>query len=167
MTRYTVPTPTRGHAPSHSPPDVVYAPGNRTAQGLAWFSLGLGLAEFLAPEAVAKLSGVPHPRLLRLSGLREMACGLGIITSPRPAGWLWGRVAGDMMDLATLTSALLEADGRRGRVLASLAAVAGVTALDVLSGSMMTAGAALASPAPPRGATPARPRERQAELAAS
>src|SRR3954449_272914 len=121
--RTTQPRPTPGGAPSHSPPDTRYAPGLRLARGLGWFSIGLGLAEFLAPHLMADLTGVPHPRLLQVYGLREIACGVGILSSTRPAGWLWGRVAGDALDLSTLGAALAQADSE-GRWRACGAALA-------------------------------------------
>src|SRR5947209_10102577 len=114
VTRIMEPAPTRGRAPSHSPPDTVYAPGIKLARGLGWFSIGLGLAEVLAPHAMADLTGVRSPALLRAYGLREIICGIGILGSARPAGWLWGRVAGDALDLATLLAAAAGADGERG-----------------------------------------------------
>jgi uncharacterized membrane protein len=106
---------------------------DRFASGLGWFSIGLGLAEMLAPEAMARLTGVPEQKaLLRMLGAREIATGIGILSRPRPAGWLWGRVAGDAMDLTLLTAALLSPRSDRGRTAASAAAVIGVTALDLL-----------------------------------
>jgi uncharacterized membrane protein len=109
----------------------------RLAGGLGWFSIGLGLAQVAAPGAAARLIGVPGDdkarSLMRGLGLRELAAGLGILSRPRPAGWLWARVAGDAMDLALLGAALGSNRVRRGRVAAATAAVVGVTALDLLS----------------------------------
>jgi hypothetical protein len=142
MTRITEPTPTRGNAPSHSPPDTRYAPGIELARFLGWFSIGLGLAEVLAPRAVAEVSGVRSRGLLQFYGLREIAAGVGILTSPRPAGWLWGRVAGDALDLATLGAAMTRPEDA-GRALAAAVAVAGVTALDVICATQLSAAEAL------------------------
>jgi len=106
------------------------------AQALGWFSIGVGLAELLAPRAAARTIGMDkeRPLLLRSFGARELASGLGIlVTGRRPAGWLWARVAGDAMDLAALAAAAGSARSRRGRIALTAAAVAGVTALDVLS----------------------------------
>jgi hypothetical protein len=60
------------------------------ARTLGWFSLGLGLADVMAPRALAKLIGVSgeHNMLLRLFGLREMASGVGILTQHRPTPWM-------------------------------------------------------------------------------
>jgi len=102
------------------------------ARALGWFSVGLGLAELLAPRRVGKASGLAnHRTLLRLYGARELAAGVGILTQKNTAPWLWARVAGDALDLATLGIALTS-DEQRGRVAFATAAVAGVTALDVL-----------------------------------
>jgi uncharacterized membrane protein len=108
----------------------------RLANALGWFSIGLGLAEVAAPGSVARLIGVSDDDrnrwALRALGVREVVSGVGILAQPRPAGWVWARVGGDLMDLAYLGSALNSEDARPGRVTAAMAAVAGVTALDVL-----------------------------------
>jgi uncharacterized membrane protein len=113
-------------------------------RGLGWFSIALGAAEIVAPEAVGKLVGlrtVEDPTVIRMFGFREMAAGLGILASSRPAPWVWARVGGDVLDLAALGAAG-GGDVDRDRLLASVLAVAGVTALDVY--------AARQSPSAPR-----------------
>jgi len=142
-TRLTEPTPTQGPAPSHSPPDTRYAPGIGLARGLGWFSIGLGLAELLAPRAVGELTGVRCPGLLQLYGLREIACGVGILNSTRPTEWMWARVAGDALDLGTLGAAMVNGNGDSGRACVAAAAVAGVTLLDVICATQLSAAAAL------------------------
>jgi uncharacterized membrane protein len=103
--------------------------------GLGWFSIALGAAELLAPRAVNKLSGLDrsHTGLTRLFGLRELGSGIGILASEDPAPWVKARVAGDAMDLAALGLGLVSSRNSRGLTLFSIAAVAGVTALDVLA----------------------------------
>jgi uncharacterized membrane protein len=71
-------------------------------------------------------------------GMRELASGVGILATRRPAGWLWARVAGDAMDLSLLGAALGPDNPRRGRAIAATAAVAGVTVLDYLCGEQLT-----------------------------
>ncbi len=116
------------------------------AQGLGWFSLGLGTAEVVAPGLLARLIGVPdetdNRELLRAAGLREIASGVGILMRDRRAGWVWARVGGDVMDLALLGSAFMSEDTQRTRLAAATAAVAGVTALDVLCGRRLSGAAA-------------------------
>lgn len=143
MTRITAATPTRGLAPSHSPPDTHYSPGLGLARGLGWFSIGLGLAEVLAPRAMAEWTGVPHPGLIQTYGIREIITGVGILSSPRPAGWMAARVAGDALDLATLGEAGYENDDQRRRVAMAAAAVAGVMALDIMCCTELRAAEAL------------------------
>ena len=100
---------------------------------LGWFSIGLGLAELLAPRGLSRLIGVrAHHPLVRMLGLREITSGVGILTRPRPSGWLWSRVAGDAMDVALLGVAFRSYRGRPVRLAAATAAVAGVTLLDVI-----------------------------------
>jgi uncharacterized membrane protein len=106
----------------------------RLAVGLGWFSLGLGLAEVVAPGRVARAIGSRDNARLRAiliaCGLREIAAGAGILTRPRPAGWMWARVVGDLLDLAILGSRFTAKKTDRSRLVAATIAVAGVTALD-------------------------------------
>jgi hypothetical protein len=64
-------------------------------------------------------------------GVREIATGIGILASKDPTPWIWGRVAGDGLDLATLATALEGNNPKKSNVGIAMAAVAGVTALDV------------------------------------
>ena len=124
--------------------ELTYQRGVQLARTLGWFSIGLGLAEVMAPRALARLIGVSdeHSMLLRLFGLREVASGVGILTQRRPAPWMWGRVGGDALDLACLGAALTSDDARPDRIAAAMAAVAGVTALDVLCSQQLSQTAA-------------------------
>ena len=103
------------------------------ARALGWFSVALGAAQVAAPRGVARMIGVGtgdgHANVMRAAGLRELATGAGILARPRPAAWLWARVLGDALDLALLTRAKTE---RRPRVVAAMAAVAGVAVPDVV-----------------------------------
>jgi uncharacterized membrane protein len=106
------------------------------ARGLGWFSIGLGVAQVAAPTVVGRLVGVrPTSRsrdVMRAIGVRELVAGAGLIAERKPPAFLWARVAGDAMDLALLGN-VLGSDGDRRRTAAAAAAVAGVTALDVLA----------------------------------
>lgn len=106
----------------------------RLARALGWFSIGLGLSELAMPRLLGRAIGIgPRPLLLRALGLREIASGIGILSRRQPASWIRSRVAGDALDLALLGVAVLGTRRtRRLRVVAAGAAVAGVTALDVL-----------------------------------
>jgi uncharacterized membrane protein len=110
------------------------------AQGLGWFSIVIGTAAVLAPRALGSLAGVSRQRggLVRSIGVRELAAGAGILTRRNPAPWLWSRVVGDVMDLAVLATGLRPGNPGGGRAAYSIAAVAGVLALDALAASHLT-----------------------------
>jgi hypothetical protein len=104
------------------------------ATGLGCFSIGLGIYELIAPRHFTRTLGLQGKEdLVRAFGVREIAKGIGILTSQRPSPWLWARVAGDALDLAALSGGLDERNPKRRNVELALAAVAGVTALDVLA----------------------------------
>src|SRR5918994_7055307 len=104
----------------------------RLANALGWLSIGLGLAEVVAPGSVARLVGVRDDErnrwALRAMGVREVVSGVGILAQPRPAGWVWARVGGDLMDLAYLGTALTSEDARRERLAGPIAAGGGGSA---------------------------------------
>lgn len=113
----------------------------RTERGSRWFNIGVGLAEIAATRLVSKAIQLERkPGLLRLFGGREMATGVGILGRGRRAPWVWARVAGDVVDLLSLGSALLSTrrSKARRRIATALAAVAGVTALDLMHGRRMS-----------------------------
>jgi len=113
-------------------------------RGLGWFSIGLGVAEIVAPRSLAKLIGLRgnYDGLLRAVGAREIASGIGILTqrpyAPSNAFWMWSRVGGDAMDLALLGAASRSRKSDRGRIAMATAAVAGVTALDAVCSQRLT-----------------------------
>lgn len=133
-TKAPQPTPPEARLPARRREGLGRTEGPDTLRrGLGWFSIALGAAEMVAPEAVGKLVGlrtVRNPTVIRMLGLREMTAGIGILTSSRPTPWVWSRVGGDLMDLAMLGMAG-KAGARQGRVIGSVLAVAGVTALDI------------------------------------
>jgi hypothetical protein len=111
------------------------AQGRGLAQGLAAFSIALGLAELVLTRGVARLVGVREDpdthTVLRAAGARELTSGLGILMQPQRPSWVWSRVAGDAMDLTLLALAALSPTTRRPRLALASAAVLGVTLLDV------------------------------------
>jgi uncharacterized membrane protein len=118
-----------------------YVNEEQLARGLGWFSIGLGLAELLAPRGVAKVAGMRgNTALIRLFGLREIASGIAIFAGGRrPAAALWSRVAGDALDLACLGAAYATPSNDKARLTFATANVLAVTALDVLCAQQLSA----------------------------
>ena len=112
-------------------------PGRVLARGLGLASLGLGAAQVLAPSAVAREAGLMPTdgtnAAIRVIGVRELSVVPGLLLSKAPAGWLWARVGGDLVDLALLGRALEDRCNERDRTARSLRVVAGITALDLLA----------------------------------
>ena len=101
-------------------------------EGLGWFSIGLGAVELIAPETLDRWLGVGHHETVtRLYGLREIGVGVGILASDNPTPWLWARVAGDVLDLASLAPALDRRNPQRHIAATAAANVAAITALDL------------------------------------
>jgi hypothetical protein len=127
------------------------------ARGLGWFSIGLGLAELLAPRALTRGLGMEgNEHIVQTYGVREIASGIGILSSNQPAPWIWGRVGGDALDLAALATGLQQDNPKKDNFELALVAVAGVTALDIVCG------ASLARHSPGRHSAPTLRRRRPA-----
>jgi hypothetical protein len=109
------------------------------AQGLGWFSIALGAIEVFGGRSVARWLGMEqHETLIRAYGVREIVKGVGILTSNDPTPWVWGRVAGDALDLATLGKGLSDPRAHRDNVMIAIGAVAGATALDIYCANALT-----------------------------
>ena len=105
----------------------------KIAQGLGWFSLGLGLYELVAAGQLSEWLGLKDKSALaRFYGVRELTAGGGIFAQkPSLAFWLWARVAGDALDLATVGTGLTPANPKRQNAIIALAMLVGITALDI------------------------------------
>lgn len=129
----------------------------RRGRGLGWMSLGLGVAQLVAPDTVRRISGVDDSPMSRmvvpLVGARELVHAAGLLTSRRIGVWAWTRVAGDAMDLTSLAVAIAHRSGRRRRRLVAVTgAIAGITALDLLTAVRATQAKELGSVTTVRGA---------------
>jgi uncharacterized membrane protein len=111
------------------------------AIGLGLFSVGLGVTELFAPRQLARAIGMPDASeaTIRAFGAREVGNGLAILAQPDRAAWLWSRVGGDALDASYLASALNADTTDRSRLMTAIAAVLGVTALDVLAARQLSA----------------------------
>ncbi|EWY42604.1 hypothetical protein N825_01610 [Skermanella stibiiresistens SB22] len=105
---------------------------DRLAKGLGWFSIGLGLAGLIAPRRITRSLGMEgQEAIVRAFGAREIGTGIVSLSVDKRLG-LWSRVAGDALDIATLTAAMGRDNPKRDNVQLALAMVLGVTALDVI-----------------------------------
>ncbi len=119
------------HPLSRVLPTKPEGPMRAPARLLGWFSIGLGLAELIMPRMIARAAGAPNlPLVTRMHGLREIGVGVGLLMSKDPTPWLWGRVAGDAVDIATVAPGLVTS-GTPERTLVSLAVLGGVTYVDL------------------------------------
>jgi hypothetical protein len=112
----------------------------RVAHGLGLFSIALGALELLAPRRLSQWLGLRgDPRVVQAYGAREVATGLAILGRSRdPTPFVWARVAGDALDLATL-AAVAGGSRSRGRLGFAVAAVIGVTVIDALCAQSLSA----------------------------
>jgi hypothetical protein len=108
------------------------------AKGLGYFSIALGMTELLAPRAVCEAAGIEDREgVIQVYGAREIAQGIAILASHDPTPWIWGRVAGDALDIGTVLTETRSL-GNPNTIL-SLVALAGVTALDMICATGLTA----------------------------
>jgi hypothetical protein len=106
-------------------------PIDRLGKALGWFSIGLGIAELVAPGQITRPLGMQGKEgLVRAYGVREIASGITTLSSERQAG-LWSRVAGDGVDAAALLTGYRGDNPKRGNVAVALMIVLGVTLLDL------------------------------------
>lgn len=115
------------------------------AQGLGWFSIALGITELVAPRAITRALGLRGQEgLMQAYGLREIGTGIGILAAKDPAPWIWGRIGGDALDLATVAGGL--ETPKRGSALLALLALGGMTAVDVACGLQLRRDREMADP---------------------
>ena len=111
-----------------------FKPVDRMGRALGWFSLGLGLTELLAPKVLTRWLGVEGKEgLVRAYGAREIASGIMCLSVNNDYG-AYSRVAGDMIDLASLGAAYRDDNPKKGNVGIAIAAVVGITIVDALTG---------------------------------
>ncbi len=109
------------------------------ARNLGWFSIGLGALELAAPHRFSRTLGWRGSEsTIAFYGVREIATGVAILASRDPTPFVWGRVAGDALDLVSLLGGF---SGSRHKAAVGLAfgTVAIVTAVDLICAQTLTA----------------------------
>jgi len=107
---------------------------DRVGRALGWFSIGLGVVELLAPRRVTRALGMEGKEdIIQAYGAREIGAGVLTLSLEQDLG-LWSRIAGDGLDIATLTiGGLRRSNPKRQNVRLALWAVIGVTLLDIVA----------------------------------
>lgn len=105
---------------------------SRLVSFLGWFSLGLGVGELATTERLTGALGMTGSEtLVRAYGLREITAGL--MTFAAPTAGIVSRLAGDALDLVTLSVENKPGNRQRDTLMIAIAAVAGVTLLDAIA----------------------------------
>jgi len=112
--------------------------GSRLSTALGVFSLALGTAQVVTPDGLSRLIGVQGSSPVvqtsqRLLGVREIVQGSGILASSQPRGWVWSRVAGDVLDVSLFVAAARAKGLDRTRIAITLAALTGVGVADLVA----------------------------------
>lgn len=80
------------------------------ARVLGWMSIGMGLVGVLLPRLLCRSTqtygGRRATAMVRGAGLRNLGVGAGLLLSKNPTPWLWGRVAGDVMDIGVVATGM-------------------------------------------------------------
>jgi len=110
------------------------------ARLLGLVSIGLGTTELVCGRRISRELGIGIGKheVVDAFGLREIGTGLFALTHPDSSLPVWGRVAGDVMDLALLASALGSNNRRRHNAAWAAIGVLGITLIDVAVATMLT-----------------------------
>lgn len=111
---------------------------DRTAKGLGWLSIALGLTELFGAQRLTKALGMEGQEgLVRAFGARELVHGMLCLSIDDKVG-PWSRVGGDGLDIAALLAAFNDDNPKKDNVALALAAVTGVTLLDLATAQGLT-----------------------------
>lgn len=106
---------------------------DRLARALGWLSIGLGVAELVAPGRIARTLGLEGKEgLIRAYGVRELASAVPTLSVDKPLG-LASRIAGDALDLGTLALAFRPDNPKRNYAAIATALIVGITVLDLVA----------------------------------
>ena len=106
---------------------------DRLARALGWSSIALGAVELLAAGRLARSIGLEEKEgLIRAYGARELASAMPTLSVDKTVG-LTARIAGDVLDLGTLATALHRDNPKRHNAALATAIVVGITVLDLVA----------------------------------
>ena len=111
----------------------------KLADFLGAFSLFIGFTELLFGGGFAHQIGLGgHDMLLRIYGVREIVTGVLILASRNKTPWVWLRVIGDALDIATLAWGGMRDPNVMSNVLIANVTVLPIVILDVVCAIMLT-----------------------------
>lgn len=110
----------------------------QAARILGLVSIGLGAVELVSGRRTSDALGIDKPGLIETMGGREIATGLMAMGYPDRAWPIWGRVAGDVIDLAVLGIGLGSDNRRRHNAAWAAIGVLGIMLLDVTVAASLT-----------------------------
>lgn len=100
---------------------------------LGVFSLLVGAAQLLGAKRIARtLDAEGHEGLIKGFGARELLAGASLMAAPAASTNMWGRVAGDAMDLGALGLAARRSPRNRA-IWGAIAFVGAVTLVDIVT----------------------------------
>jgi len=109
------------------------------ARGLGYFSIALGIAELAMPRTIRRAAGIEATdTLVRGYGVREIATGVAILMTHDATPWVWGRVGGDALDIATVALAPPDWRGGDRKKPWAIGALAAVTAIDLFCAASLS-----------------------------
>jgi hypothetical protein len=126
----------RKKASKHVEFDLEVDTGTASGQAkmIGLFSYALGTAQILRPGSVNRLMGVPdhnpNHAMTRVIGIREIVTGTGVLFGKNTSGWMWGRVAGDIMDISNVAGQLAGRLGTREKLIPTLLVLSAIAVLD-------------------------------------
>jgi hypothetical protein len=133
LTNVTRPARSEGDPQIESKGPSSLTSADRLARALGWFSIGLGIAELVAPGRIARTLGLEGKEgLIRAFGARELASAVPTLSVDKRVG-LASRIGGDALDLTTLALALRPDNPKRHNAAIATALVVGITLLDLIA----------------------------------
>src|ERR1700761_1222780 len=107
--------------------------GHGVAMGLGVFSIVLGVTELLLGGPLGRALGLQgYEWIVYAYGVREILAGVLIFTFRKnPTPWIWFRVFGDALDLATVAWGYSRYLADNGNFVIAFIALAGATAIDI------------------------------------
>lgn len=110
---------------------------DRLARVLGLFSLGLGSVQIADPDGVNRFVGLrvtpENQAAMRGVGVQELLMGLPLFRRKAPAALLWGRVAGDAMQIGMLAAAMDNKKNDRDRLRTTIGALGAVAVVDLFA----------------------------------